>query len=47
LAENGFFVREMNVGWKEWTYNRHPTHTGKATGAFCSCSLLVPAGVGP
>ncbi len=30
----------MNIGWKEWTYNRHPTHKGKAEeGGFrCECS---------
>ncbi len=38
LTERGFFVREMNVGWKAWTATRHPTHQGKADGARCSCS---------
>jgi hypothetical protein len=38
LAEHGFFVKEMNVGWKEWTANRHPVHEGKADGAKCNCS---------
>jgi hypothetical protein len=38
LAERGFFVREMNVGWKEWTALRHPTHKGKPDGMRCSCS---------
>ena len=40
LAERGFFVKELNVGWKEWTYNRHPTHKGsaEADGVRCSCS---------
>jgi hypothetical protein len=40
LAERGFLVKEMNVGWKEWTYNRHPTHQGKSDidGIRCSCS---------
>jgi len=30
----------MNVGWKEWTHNRHPTHQGPADrdGIRCSCS---------
>jgi hypothetical protein len=31
-------VKELNVGWKEWTFNRHPTHEGKADGVRCSCS---------
>jgi len=31
LAERGFFVKELNVGWKEWTYNRHQTHPGPAS----------------
>lgn len=40
LAEQGFLVREMNVGWKEWTHNRHPVHKGSAdaNGLLCSCS---------
>lgn len=39
LAERGFMAKEMNVGWKEWTYNRHPTHQGSPdAGQFrCSC----------
>jgi hypothetical protein len=47
LAEQGFFVKEMNVGWKEWTANRHPTHTEAANGLHCSCSQLVPAAAKP
>jgi hypothetical protein len=40
LAERGFFVKEMNVGWKEWTHNRHPVHQGKpeVDGVRCRCS---------
>jgi len=39
LADKGFFVKELNVGWKEWTHNRHPTHQGKAQDGFrCECS---------
>jgi hypothetical protein len=39
LAERGFFVKELNVGWKEWTANRHPTHHGKADAeGRCNCS---------
>jgi hypothetical protein len=40
LAERGFFVKELNVGWKEWTYNRHPTHQGQASieNVRCECS---------
>jgi hypothetical protein len=38
LAEQGFLVKEMNVGWKEWTHNRHPTHEGKLEGFRCECS---------
>jgi hypothetical protein len=38
LAELGFFVKELNVGWKEWTADREPTHQGKALdGLRCSC----------
>ena len=33
--------KELNVGWKEWTHNRHPTHEGKAAKGFrCECSKL-------
>lgn len=40
LAERGFLAKEMNVGWKEWTSNRHPTHQGNAGAdkVRCSCS---------
>jgi rhodanese-related sulfurtransferase len=38
LAESGFLAKELNVGWKEWTYNRHPTHQGKADGFRCTCA---------
>jgi hypothetical protein len=40
FAEHGFLAKEMNVGWKEWTSNRHPTHQGKADikGIRCTCS---------
>ena len=40
LAERGFLAKEMNVGWKEWSYNRHPTHHGNtgADNVRCSCS---------
>lgn len=33
-------VKEMNVGWKEWTHNRHPVHQGKGDidGVRCTCS---------
>ena len=39
-TERGFFVKELYVGWKEWTCNRHPTNPGKAEvhGIRCSCS---------
>jgi hypothetical protein len=43
LAERGFFVKELNVGWKEWTANKHPTHAEPAAGIHCSCSKLVPS----
>jgi len=43
LAERGFFVKELNVGWKEWTGNKHPTHAESPVGAHCSCSKLVPS----
>ena len=36
-------AKELNVGWKEWTANRHPTHAEAASGAHCSCSKLVPS----
>ena len=33
LVERGFFVREMNAGWLEWTRDRLPTETGAPTTA--------------
>jgi hypothetical protein len=39
LAERGYFAKELNVGLKEWTANRHPTHTGEANGIRCSCDF--------
>jgi hypothetical protein len=30
LAEHGFFAKELNVGWAEWTAAGHPTETGRA-----------------
>jgi hypothetical protein len=38
LAEQGFFCKELNIGWKEWTANRHPTHAGLIEGPWCGCS---------
>jgi len=40
LCGSRLLAKELNVGWKEWTYNRHPTHQGKAdiSGIRCSCS---------
>jgi hypothetical protein len=30
LAERGFFVKEMNAGWAEWTAGGNPTESGAA-----------------
>jgi len=42
LAELGFFVKEMNAGWQEWTEAKHPMHSGRVgPGELrCSCSRL-------
>jgi len=39
LAERGFFAKELNVGRKEWTYNRHPIYQGRVgmDGVRCTC----------
>ena len=42
MAERGFYAKELNVGWKEWTANRHPTHASKVDGPHCTCSQLAP-----
>jgi len=39
LAELGFFVKEMNAGWREWTAEGLPTHQGEAVGVRCDCSV--------
>jgi hypothetical protein len=42
LAEQGFFVKEMNTGWAEWEAAGLPVHGGVALepGAVrCTCSL--------
>jgi hypothetical protein len=33
LAERGFQVREMNVGWSEWTQEGLPVEHGKGQAA--------------
>jgi hypothetical protein len=40
LAGQGFFVKEMNVGWEEWHAHGLPTHSERvAKGELrCSCS---------
>jgi hypothetical protein len=40
LAEQGFFAKEMNVGWAEWQVADLPTHSERVPkGALrCSCS---------
>ncbi len=42
MAERGFFVKEMNAGWAEWTAAGLPTHGNAqlAQGTLrCACSL--------
>ncbi len=42
MAERGFFVREMNTGWAEWSGAGLPAHADAHLpgGAVrCSCSL--------
>ncbi len=38
LAELGFFAKEMNAGWAEWTAAGLPIHKGAAQGPRCTCS---------
>jgi hypothetical protein len=33
LAERGFLVRELNVGWREWLEERLPTEKGEPAAA--------------
>jgi hypothetical protein len=42
LAEQGFFVRELNTGWAEWQAESLPTHDARdlAAGTVrCTCSF--------
>jgi hypothetical protein len=42
LAEQGFFVKELNTGWAEWQAEGLPTHGEPqiAAGVIrCSCSM--------
>lgn len=40
LAGSGFLVKELNVGWEEWSARRLPTHSQRVlVGELrCSCS---------
>jgi hypothetical protein len=40
LAELGFFVKELNVGWAEWIADELPTHGGRVPRGEirCTCS---------
>jgi hypothetical protein len=42
LAERGFFVKELNVGWKEWAEEKLTAHVGAvAAGEIkCGCSRM-------
>jgi len=42
LAEQGFFVKEMNAGYAEWTTANGPTHAERVQQdeLRCSCSKL-------
>jgi hypothetical protein len=48
LAERGYFARELNTGWAEWSEAKLPTHAEEHLGRDairCGCSLhadLVP-----
>lgn len=39
LSEAGFFVRELNTGWREWLAADHPVHQAAAGGGRCTCSF--------
>ncbi|MDW7711459.1 MAG: hypothetical protein SCH98_13385 [Deferrisomatales bacterium] len=38
MAEMGFFAKELNAGWAEWTAAGLPTHQGPAEGLRCTCA---------
>jgi len=40
LADKGFFAKEMNAGWAEWTAAELPTHSGRVKAGLvrCECS---------
>ncbi|HEX2573505.1 MAG TPA: hypothetical protein VH877_28405 [Polyangia bacterium] len=46
MAEHGYFVKEMNAGWLEWTEDELPTHSqrhiDKGT-LRCDCFKDPPA----
>jgi hypothetical protein len=37
LAGSGFFVKELNIGWAEWSAHELPTHGGRVAEGELSC----------
>jgi hypothetical protein len=46
LAEHGFFVQELNIGWDEWQAGGWPTHRARVNPGEirCSCSDALQPG---
>ncbi len=38
LTARGFFVRELNTGWREWIAESNPVHAAGVEGMACGCS---------
>jgi hypothetical protein len=43
LAGLGFFAKELNVGWEEWSERKYPVHSGRipAGELRCTCSVSL------
>jgi hypothetical protein len=42
LAEQGFFVKEMNAGWAEWLADNSPVHKGAVAEGQLTCTCSDP-----
>jgi rhodanese-related sulfurtransferase len=47
LSEAGYFVRELNTGWREWLAAGHATHQAAEGADICECSFRVEGGPDP
>lgn len=43
LCERGFFAKEMNAGWKEWTEQKLPIRRGEAPSGRIGCECSGPS----